>query len=91
MEDDQTYKFLVFATVLDPDVRLAGLVDDFEGEVLEIGLDFGIGEFTANETLCIEDTGVDDQNISIEMHDDTGRRLTCCGGSWRLDSSRHRR
>lgn len=61
MRNGQTYKFLVLATILNPNVRLAGLVKDREGEVLDIGLNFGLGEFTANETLSIEDTGEDDQ------------------------------
>ena len=49
-----TYEFLVLATVLNPDVRLASLIEDLEGEVLDIGLDFCVGELSTNETLGIE-------------------------------------
>ena len=46
----------MLATVLDIDVWLTTLVNDLEGKVLHIGLNLGIGEFTTNETLGIEDT-----------------------------------
>ena len=55
--DNQTYKFLVLATVFDPNVWLATLINDLEWKVLHIGLHFYIGEFTTNETLGIENTG----------------------------------
>ena len=55
--NDQTYEFLVLATVLDLDVWLSSLVDDLEGEVLDIGLHFRIGESTADKTFNSEDTG----------------------------------
>ena len=42
--------------VLNLDVWLPSLVDDLEGEVLDIGLHFKIGEFTADETLNLENT-----------------------------------
>ena len=57
---------------MDPDVWLAGLVEDLEGEVLDIGLDFCIGEFTANETLSIEHAGGDDQDVDRLMTKDAG-------------------
>jgi hypothetical protein len=41
---------------LDLDVRFSALVNDLEGEVLDIGLHFRIGEFATNETLSVEDT-----------------------------------
>ena len=49
-------ELLRLATVLDGDVRLAGLVDDFEGEVLDVRLDLGVFVPTADETLRVEDT-----------------------------------
>jgi hypothetical protein len=53
--NDQTHEFLVLAAVLDLDVWLATLIDDPEGELLDIGLYFRIGEFATDETLRIED------------------------------------
>ena len=41
---------------MDPNVWLTTLVNDLEGKVFHIGLYFGIGEFTTDETLGIEDT-----------------------------------
>jgi hypothetical protein len=35
--------------------RLAGLLDDLEGEVLHVGLDLSVLELAANETLGVED------------------------------------
>jgi hypothetical protein len=63
LRNDQTYEFLILATILDPNVWLATLVDDLEGEVLDIGLHFSIGEFATNETFGIEDTGEEDQYV----------------------------
>jgi len=57
LRNEKTYEFLFLATIFDPDVWFASLVDDFEGEVLEVGLHFGIGKFATDETLGIEDTG----------------------------------
>jgi hypothetical protein len=54
-----THEFLLFATVLDTDVRLPRLVEDLKGEVLEIGLHLEIIEFAADETLGVEDTNID--------------------------------
>ena len=56
MRDYQTYEFLVLATVLNLDIWLPILVDDLEGEVLDVGLDFKIEEFTTDKTLNFEDT-----------------------------------
>jgi hypothetical protein len=44
----------LFATVLDADVGLAGLAEDGEGEVLHVGLDLGVIELAADESLGIE-------------------------------------
>ena len=49
-----TYEFLVLSTVRNADVRLALPIEDLEGEVLDIGLDFNIAELASNETLSIE-------------------------------------
>jgi len=51
-----TYKVLGLTTVLNLDDWLAALVDNLEGEVLDIGLDFSVVELASNETLGIEDT-----------------------------------
>jgi hypothetical protein len=61
--NDQTHEFLVFATVLHPDIRFSTLVNDLEGVVFDIGLHFSIGESATDETLRIEDTGEGDQFI----------------------------
>ena len=53
-----THEFLLLVTVLDTDVRLPGLVDNLEREVLEVGLDLLIVKFAADETLCVEDTNM---------------------------------
>ena len=55
---------------MDLDIGLACLVCDLEGEVLDIGLHFDIGEFAANEALGIEHTARM-ISMSIERHDDT--------------------
>jgi hypothetical protein len=67
---NKTYEIFLLATILDLDVRFASLVEDLEGEVLNIGLHFGIVELSADETLCIEDT----ENINIS--NDRKLRLT---------------
>lgn len=64
MRYDQTYEFLVLATVLDPHVWLSGFVNDLEGEMLDIGLNFDIREFATNETLGIENTA---ETISMSI------------------------
>ena len=53
-----THEFLLLATVLHTDVRLPGLVENLEGEVLEVGLNLLIIKFAADETLRIEDTNM---------------------------------
>ena len=82
-----TYEFLILATVLNLNVRLATLVEDLEGEVLDIGLDFCIGEFATNETLGIEHAEDDDQHDDRLMTKEAGhsrvvrvhRDLVLCG------------
>ena len=49
-----TYKLLVLTTVFDGNVWLSGLIEHLEGEVLKIGLHFGIVKLATNEALCIE-------------------------------------
>lgn len=56
MRNNQAYEFFVLATILDPHIRLASFVDDFEGEVLNVGLHLGVGKFATNETFGVEDT-----------------------------------
>jgi len=46
---------LLLALELNLDDRLAGLIDDLEGEVLHIGLNLSIGELASDQTLSIED------------------------------------
>ena len=43
-----TYEILVLTTVVYANVRFASLVEDLEGEVLHIGLNLGIIEFTSH-------------------------------------------
>lgn len=43
-----TYEFLRLALEFDLDVRLASLVGNLEGEVLDVGLDFGIIELSSD-------------------------------------------
>jgi hypothetical protein len=52
-----TYKLLLLASILNPDVRLTILIEDGEGEVLDVSLHFRVGELATDETLCIENTG----------------------------------
>ena len=52
---ESTYEFLLLTAVCYADVGLAALVEDSEGEVLDVGLNLGIGELAANETLGVED------------------------------------
>ena len=64
---------------------LAVLVDDPEGEVLHIGLNLGIGELAANQTLGVEDRvlgvhgdlvlgRITDQTLSVSESNERGRR-----------------
>ncbi len=53
-----THEFLLLTTVLDTDVRLPGLVENLEGELLEVGLDLLIIKFAADETLRVKDTNI---------------------------------
>lgn len=50
-----TYKGLGLTAVLDEDDRLAALVLDLEGEMLDIRLDLGVLVPATNEALSIED------------------------------------
>jgi hypothetical protein len=53
-----THEFLLLATVLDTDVRLLVFVENLEGEVLEVGLDFLVIIFAADHTLRVKDTNI---------------------------------
>ena len=50
-----TYKLASLAAVLDLHARLPALVDDLEGPVLHVALDFWVVELAADETLGVED------------------------------------
>ena len=50
-----TYEFLLLTTVLHTDVGLGALVEDGEGEVLDVALHLGVGELATDETLGVED------------------------------------
>jgi hypothetical protein len=41
-------------------IGLPALVEDLEGEMLDISLHLGIVVFSANETLSVEDTSIDE-------------------------------
>ena len=49
------YEFLILTAVRDANVGLARLVEDGEGEVLDIGLDLCVRKFATDETLRVED------------------------------------
>jgi hypothetical protein len=53
---------------LNPNVRLAALVDDLEWEVLDIGLHFCIVELPTDETLGVEDTEIIRVNKTSRDH-----------------------
>ena len=70
---------------LNLDDRLAVLVDDLEGEVLHVGLNLGVGELAANQTLGVEDRvlgvhsdlvlgRITDQTLSVSEGNERGRR-----------------
>ena len=54
VERGRTYELLLLATVLDLDNGLRVLVDDLEGPVLHVGLNLGLGELSANQSLGVE-------------------------------------
>ena len=55
MHSNVAHEFLLLATVLHTDVGLGALVEDGEGEVLDVGLDLRIRELATDETLSVED------------------------------------
>lgn len=83
---------LLLALELNLDDRLAGLLDNGEGEVLHVGLDLSILELAANKTLGIEDCvggvhgdlvlcGVSDETLSVgEGNEGRGRPVTLVVG-----------
>jgi hypothetical protein len=50
-----THEGLVLSSVLDLNDGLATLVNDLEWPVLHVGLDLGVGELSANQSLGVED------------------------------------
>ena len=78
-----TYEFLLLPSVLDSNIRFPVLAVDLEGEVLNIRLYLSISEFTANETLGIENAK-GKMNIS-QKPNYCKMPLTCYAGSWRPD------
>jgi len=62
-----THEFFLLATVLDTNIGLAAFIEDFKGEVFDIGLDFGILVFTTDETLGIEDTNINKNGLNNVM------------------------
>ena len=51
-----TYKFFLFTTIFNTDVRFATLVKDLEWEILEIGLHPRVIKLASNETFHIINT-----------------------------------
>ena len=49
-----THELTVLAVVLDRDDRLASSVDDGEGPVLHVLLEFGLVELATDQALCVE-------------------------------------
>ena len=70
---------LLLTLELDLDDRLAGLLDDLEGEVLHISLNLSIVELAANETLGIED-GVGRVHGDLVFGGITDQTLSVCEG-----------
>jgi hypothetical protein len=79
----ETYKLLLLASVLDLDDGLATLVDDLERPVLHVGLNLGIAELSANQSLGVEDSvvrvhgdlvlsGITDKSLRV-VESDVGR------------------
>ena len=78
-----TYEFLLLTAVCYADVGLAALVEDSEGEVLNVGLNLSIGELATDETLSVEDGvmrvhrdlvlgGIADQTLGVGEGDERG-------------------
>jgi hypothetical protein len=55
---ESTYENLLLSSVFNLNVRFPGLVNDLERPVLHIGLDLIVNEFSANQTLGIENSVV---------------------------------
>jgi hypothetical protein len=72
----RTHEFLALPAVFDPDVWLAALVENGEWEVLDIRLDLHVVEFTADESLGVENPAKETAKTS---DDDSGQRArrTC--------------
>ena len=58
---ETTYEFLLLTAVCYADVGLATLVEDSEGEVLDVGLNLSVRELATDETLGIENGVVRDR------------------------------
>ena len=59
---NNTNEFLGLAGILDLDVGLSALSRDFEGEIFDISLHFGVVELATDETLGVKDTR---QNVKL--------------------------
>ena len=57
MDERDTNKFFLLATVFNMDVGLATLAEDLEREMLDIRLNLGIIKLASDETFRIEHTG----------------------------------
>ena len=64
---------------MDLDVGLASLVDNLEGEVLDIGLNLSIAELATDETLSVED-GVVGVHGDLVLGSVTNQSLTLAEG-----------
>ena len=62
-----THEFLLLASVLDTNIRLPGLVEDLEREVLDVVLHFELIKLAAYETLGVEDTEMRYSNTVIRV------------------------
>jgi len=62
-----TYEFLLLASVLDTNIRLPGLVEDLEREVLDVILHFEVIKLAADETLGVEDTEIRYSNTVMRV------------------------
>jgi hypothetical protein len=76
-----TDKFLFLTTVGDLDVGFAAFVENFKGEVFNVGLHFGIREFASNKSFSIENTDKIRKAIDKRKLTESDRKHTCCTGS----------
>ena len=84
-----TYKLLGLATVFDRNIWLSEPVIHLEGEVLKIRLHVGIIKLATNETRGVENAEKHELIVKNKYQVEK-MHFTCCEGSSRPGSLRHR-